>query len=74
MRLLEVRRNRADRIHPADFRHLQVHQSDIRPMRAELLHGLTPSRGFSHEHQIGLRQQRPIQRSPGESEDGHRRT
>ena len=46
--------DRADRIQTAHLRHLQVHQCDIWPVRPELLHGLAPIRGFSHQRQIGL--------------------
>jgi hypothetical protein len=50
-RVRELLANPKDGIPPVHERHLQVHEGDIRTVRAELLDGLAPVAGFrDHDH------------------------
>ena len=47
--------NGDDRIEAVHFRHLQVHERDVRPMCTELLDSLAPIGCFGDQSHIGLR-------------------
>ena len=46
--------NRNERIDAVHFRHLQVHQRDIRVVRSELLNGIASVGCLAHQNHIGL--------------------
>jgi hypothetical protein len=51
--------NRHQRIQPVHLRHLQVHQSDVGPVRPELLDRFAAIGSFGHQGHVRLcRQQR----------------